>query len=64
VQVDLGELGHDQVQQVCPLQPGDLGVEVELVEHIAGAGREAGDVVAQVVGQVVRSGKQRGEVVL
>ena len=46
------------------MQPGDLGVEVELVEHIAGAGREAGDVVAQVVGQVVRSGKQRGEVVL
>jgi hypothetical protein len=62
VQVDLGELGHHQVEQPRAIQPVDLGGEVELVEHVAGRSGEAGDVVLEVVGQVVRGGDQRGEV--
>jgi hypothetical protein len=62
VQVDLGELGHHQVEQLRAVQPVDLGGEVELVEHVAGRGGEAGDVVLEVVGQVVGGGDQRGEV--
>ncbi len=62
VQVDLGELGDHQVAQLGAVQPVDLGGDVELVQHVAGRGLEAGDVVLEVVGQFVRGGDQRGEV--
>jgi hypothetical protein len=62
VQIDLGELGHDQVEQPRAFEPVDLGGELELVEHVAGRSREAGDVVLEVVRQVVGGGDQCGEV--
>ncbi len=49
VQVHLGEPGHHQVEQLRAVQPVDLGGEVELVEHVAGRGGEAGDIVLEVV---------------
>ena len=44
VQVDLRELRDDEVEQVRALEPVDLRVEAELLDHVARAGREAGDV--------------------
>ncbi len=62
VEIDLGELGHDQVEQVGPVEPGDLGVEVELVEDVSGPGRESRDVGPEVGGQLGRIVQDRGEV--
>jgi hypothetical protein len=44
VQVDRGETAEDEVEQVGAVQPRDLHVEVELLDHLAGAGAEPGDV--------------------
>ena len=52
VKVDVGEPRDDQVEQVGPLQPGDLDVEVELLEDVPGRRREPGDVAAQVAGDM------------
>ena len=46
VQVDVGELADDQVEEVGPAQPVDLDVEVELVDDVPGRLGEAGDVEA------------------
>ena len=64
VQVDLGELRHHHVEQVRVVEPGDLHVEVELVDHVPSAGREPGDVAAQVPGDVARVVEQPAEVEL
>ena len=37
VQVDVGELADDQVEEVRLVQPGDLGVEVELLDDVSRA---------------------------
>jgi hypothetical protein len=44
MQVDLRELRDDEVEQVRAFEPGDLGIEAELVDHVAGARREPRDV--------------------
>ena len=41
VQVDVGELLGDQIQQPGLVQPVDLGVEVEVLEDVAHGRREA-----------------------
>ncbi|HLL02270.1 MAG TPA: hypothetical protein VK539_16910 [Myxococcaceae bacterium] len=53
VQVDIGELLGDQVQQVGLLEPVDLGVELEALEDVAHRGREVLHVGAQVLANVV-----------
>ena len=61
MQVDLAEPRHDEVEQVRPIEPDDLGLELELVEHVPRARRERGDVAAQVVGDVARVIEELGE---
>ncbi len=46
VQVDLGELADDLVEEVGPAQPLDLDAEVELVDDVLGRLGEAPDVEA------------------
>ena len=53
VQVDVGELLGDQVEQPGLGQPVDLGVEVEALEDVAHRGREGLDVGEQVLPDVV-----------
>jgi hypothetical protein len=61
VEVDVAELRHDLVEEVRPLQLPDLGLELELGDHILGAAVEAEDVPAEVVtdvGRVVQKSKE------
>ena len=53
VQVDVGELLGDQVEQAGLGQPVDLGVEVEALEDVAHGRREGLHVGAQVLADVV-----------
>ena len=53
VQVDVGELLRDEVEQPGLGQPVDLGVEVEPLEDVAHGGRERLDVGAEVLADVV-----------
>jgi hypothetical protein len=41
MQVDLSKPGDDQEQEIGPVKSGDLGVEVELLDHVAGSLRES-----------------------
>jgi hypothetical protein len=52
VEVDLRELGDDEVQQVLVSESGDLRVEAELLDHLARARREPSDIGAHVAGNV------------
>ena len=61
VQVDVGELADDLVQQVGPSQPVDLDAEVELVDDVPGGLGEAPDVQLERVGDRVRVVQQLGE---
>ena len=61
VQVDVAEPAEHLVEQVGPIELVDLGLEVELVDHVPGARREPGDVGAQVVGEVGRVVEQLGQ---
>ena len=63
VQVDVLEALEHQEEQPRLVQLGDRVVEVELLQHLAHVRAEAGDVVAQVGGQVRRVGEQPLEVV-
>ena len=63
VEVDLGELGHDQVQPPLLVQGGDLVVELEPFEHVD-VGREPVGVLDQVGAEPVGVGFQPGHVVL
>ena len=54
VQVDLAELGDDQVEPVGLVELGDVLLEAEVFDDLAGAAGEALDVVGQVGGDVVR----------
>ncbi len=54
---------HDQEEQAFVVELGDGVVEVEVLEDLAHVGAEAGDVVAQVGGEVGRVGEQGLEVV-
>ena len=62
VQVDVGEAGEDEVEQVGAVQAGDLHVEVELVDHLPGAGAEPGDVFPQAAGELAGVAEQAAEV--
>ena len=53
VQVDVGELLGDQVEQAGLGQAVDLGVEIEALEDVAHGGREGLHVGAQVFADVV-----------
>ena len=53
VQVDVAELGDDQVQEVRLPDPLDLVLEIEEPEDAAHVGREALDVADEVVLDVV-----------
>ena len=53
VQVDLAELRDDQVQPVGLVELGDVLLEAEVLDDLAGPGGEALDVVGQVGGDVV-----------
>ncbi len=62
VQVDVGELADHQVEQVGPVQPGDLDVEVELLDDLPSAGAEPGDVLPQVAGDLAGVVEEAAEV--
>jgi hypothetical protein len=49
VQVDVGELLGDEVEQAGLGEAFDLGEEVEALEDVAGGGREALDVGVEVL---------------
>jgi hypothetical protein len=53
MQVDLAEPGDDQVEEICTVEPVDLGAEVKLVQDVAGGRGEPRDVRQQVVGDAV-----------
>ena len=59
VEVDLGHLRQDEVEELGPVEPPDLGVEVELLDDVAGLGVEGGDPGAQVAGDLGRVGEDR-----
>ena len=63
VQVDVLEALQHLEQQPGLVELADGVVEVELLEHLAHVGAEAGDVVAEVRRQVRRVGEQLLEVV-
>ena len=64
MEVDLGELAEDEVEQVGFVEPVDLVAELELVEEdLAGVGGKPGDVVGQVGGDLLLVGEQ-GDVLL
>ena len=48
VEVHLGHLREDEVQELGAVEAADLGVEVELLDDVAGVGVEGGDPGAQV----------------
>ena len=56
VQVDLGHLGEDEVEELGAVEAADLGVEVELLDDVARVGVEGGDPGAQVAGDL-RAGR-------
>ncbi len=64
VEVHRRELLHDQVQDVGLVEPLDLGLEAEVVDDVAGVGREAVDVAHEVGGDVRGVGQQALEVEL
>ena len=49
MQVDVGELPDHQVEPVGLVELGDLFLELEVLEYLPGLGREALDVVRQVL---------------
>ena len=53
VQVDLAELGDEEIQAVRLVELGDVLLKAEMVDDLAGAAGEALDVVGQVGGDVV-----------
>ena len=57
VEVDLGHLGDHEVEQLRAVEPADLGVEVELLDDLAGVGVEGRDPGAQVAGDLGRVGE-------
>ena len=63
VQVDVLEALHHLEEQPRLVELADRVVEVELLEHLAHVRAEAGDVVAQVGGEVGRVGEELVEVV-
>jgi hypothetical protein len=54
VEVDINHLGEDVVEQPGPVQPADLGVEVELLEDVARVGIELVDPGPEVIGHLAR----------
>ena len=57
VEVDLGDLRQDEVQELRAVEPADLGVEVELLDDVAGLGVERRDPGAEVAGDLRRVGE-------
>jgi hypothetical protein len=57
VEVDLGHLRQHEVQELRPVEPPDLGVEVELLDHVPRFGVEGGDPGAEVAGHLGRIGE-------
>ncbi len=55
VEVHLGHPREHEVQELGAVEAADLGVEVELLDDVAGVGVEGGDPGAQVAGHLSRS---------
>jgi len=64
VQVEIRELRRDEVEEILLGERLDLQVELELLDHVPRVGREAGDVAAQVAGELWRVVEQAREVEL
>jgi hypothetical protein len=62
MEVNFRDLGEDVVQELGPVEPPDLGIEVELLDDIAGVGIEPGDPGAQVARDLGRVGEDALEV--
>ncbi len=62
VEVHLGHLGEDEIQELGAVEAADLGVEVELLDDVAGVGVEGGDPGAQVAGDLARVGEDGPQV--
>ena len=50
MEVDLGHLRQDEVEELRPVEPPNLGVEVELLDDVAGFWVEGRDPCPQVAG--------------
>jgi len=62
VEVHLGHLREDEVQELGAVEATDLGVEVELLDDVAGVGVEGGDPGAQVAGDLAGVGQDGPQV--
>jgi hypothetical protein len=62
VEVHLGHLREDGVQELGAVEAADLGVEVELLDDVAGLGVEGGDRGAQVAGDLAGVGEDGTQV--
>jgi len=49
VEVHLGDLREDEIQELGAVEATDLGVEVELLDDVSGVGVEDGDPGAEVL---------------
>ena len=54
MQVDLRELGYDQIQAVGFVQFADLFLKTEMIDDVASTAGEALDILCQIGGNVVR----------
>ena len=57
MEIDLGDLRQDEVEELRPVEPPDLGVEVELLDDVAGLVVEGGDPGPEVAGDLGRVGE-------
>jgi hypothetical protein len=62
VEVHLGHLREDEVQELGAVEAADLGVEVELLDDVAGVGVEGGDPGAEVAGDLPGVGEDGPQV--
>ncbi len=54
MEIDLGDLGQNEIEELRPVQPPDLGVEVELLDDIPSLFVEGGDPGPEVAGDLGR----------
>ena len=54
VQVDIAELGHDQIEPVGLVEFGDVFLESEVLDNLSGARGKSLDIIGQICSDVVR----------
>ena len=57
MKVDLGDFGENEVEKAGPVEAPNLGLEVELLDDVAGLRVKGGDPGAEVVGDAGGSAK-------